>query len=153
MKGEIVFKQIKSRLRVSLAVLALAASGSALATEMVYYPLNPSFGGNPLNGQVLLNSALATNRHTDPDMLDAANTGIEQQSPLEAFQATLERSILSRLASSATSKIVGEDGKLIPGSLQTENFNIDITDVGGGLLSITTVDRTTGGSTVFQVGK
>ncbi|WP_397473312.1 curli assembly protein CsgF [Pusillimonas sp.] len=136
-----------------LAALATAlASQPATATELVYFPLNPSFGGSPLNGPVLLNSALATNKHTDPDA-GADIFGASQKSPLETFQETLERAILGRLAATATSRIVGEDGKLIPGSLETENFNINIVDVGGGLLSITTVDKVTGGSTTFQVGQ
>jgi len=136
----------------SAALAALLASSPATATEMVYYPLNPSFGGSPLNGPVLLNSALATNKHTDP-AADQDLYGGGQQSPLEIFQDTLERAILGRLAASATSRIVGEDGKLIPGNLETENFTINIVDVGGGLLSITTIDKVTGGSTTFQVGQ
>lgn len=136
-----------------LAALAAAlASQPVTATELVYFPLNPSFGGSPLNGPVLLNSAIATNKHTDP-AADEDMFGASQKSPLEAFQETLERAILGRLAASATSRIVGEDGKLIPGSLETENFTINIVDVGGGLLSITTVDKVTGGSTEFQVGQ
>jgi len=122
------------------------------STELVYFPLNPSFGGPPLNGPNLLNSALATNKHTDPDADDNMFGG-NQPSPLEIFQDTLERAILGRLAASATSRVVGEDGNLIPGTLETENFTINIVDVGGGLLSITTTDKVTGGSTTFQVGK
>lgn len=135
------------------AILTAAAfSSTAWATELVYFPLNPSFGGSPLNGPVLLNSALATNKHQDPDAgLDLDGRG--NQSPLEIFQETLERAILGRLAASATSRIVGDDGKLIPGNLETDNFAINIIDLGGGVLSITTVDKVTGGSTTFQVGQ
>lgn len=137
----------------TLTALAAALVGQpTTATELVYYPLNPSFGGSPLNGAVLLNSALATNKHTDP-AADADLYGTGEQSPLEIFQDTLERAILGRLAASATSRIVGDDGKLIPGNLETENFTINIVDVGGGLLSITTIDKVTGGSTTFQVGQ
>lgn len=134
------------------ALVAALASQPACATELVYFPLNPSFGGSPLNGPVLLNSAIATNKHTDPNA-DADLFGASQKSPLETFQETLERAILGRLATSATSRIVGEDGKLIPGTLETENFTIDIVDVGGGLLAITTMDKVTGGLTTFQVGQ
>lgn len=145
----------KARSAALCAITTVAAAlvgQQATATELVYFPLNPSFGGSPLNGPVLLNSALATNKHTDP-AADADLFGSSQQSPLEIFQDTLERAILGRLAASATSRIVGDDGNLIPGTLETENFTIDIVDVGGGLLSITTIDKVTGGSTTFQVGK
>jgi len=130
-----------------------AACPPSSATELVYFPLNPSFGGSPLNGPVLLNSALATSRHTDPEADDFGLDGRAEQSPLQIFQDTLERAILGRLAASATSRIVGEDGRLIPGNLETDNFSISIVDLGGGVLSITTIDKVTGGSTTFQVGQ
>ncbi|MFA5487869.1 MAG: curli assembly protein CsgF [Candidimonas sp.] len=135
-----------------LAAMMLAAASQANATELVYYPLNPSFGGSPLNGQVLLNSALATNRHTDPD-IDDDRYGIEQQSPLQSFNDMLERSILSRLASEASANIVDPTGQFKPGRLETGNFTIDVADLGGGTLTVTTIDKLTGGMTTFQVGK
>ena len=139
-------------LRCAVLAAACALASPAGATELVYYPFNPSFGGNPLNGTVLLNSALATNRHTDPD-LDNANRGIEEKSPLQQFNETLERSIISRLATAASSKIVNADGQFIPGNLETDSFMINIVDLGNGFLSITTTDKLTGGVTTFQVGK
>jgi hypothetical protein len=38
---------------------------TAWATELVYTPINPSFGGNPLNGQFLLGIAQAQNSFTE----------------------------------------------------------------------------------------
>lgn len=35
----------------------LASVGSAFASELVYRPINPSFGGDPLNGNWLLSQA------------------------------------------------------------------------------------------------
>ncbi|NYT51423.1 curli assembly protein CsgF [Parapusillimonas granuli] len=140
-------------LRRALMTAALALAGSqACATPLVYYPLNPSFGGNPLNGPVLLNSALATNKHTNPD-LDEARDALENKTPLEVFNETLERSIISRLATAASSKIIGPDGQFVPGTLETDNFTITVADLGNGFLSITTTDKMTGGLTTFQVGK
>jgi curli production assembly/transport component CsgF len=40
------------------ALIALAAS-SASATDLIYKPINPSFGGDPLNGNWLLSQATA----------------------------------------------------------------------------------------------
>jgi hypothetical protein len=40
------------------------------ATELVYTPVNPAFGGNPLNGTWLLNNAQAQNDYDDPDLKD-----------------------------------------------------------------------------------
>lgn len=143
-------KTSSARPAAALAMVCALQAGSAAATELVYYPLNPSFGGNPLNGPVLLNSALATNRHTDPDA-GVDNFGLESKTPLQSFNETLERSILSRLAASVSSQILGEDGKFHPGTIETGNFTITVTDIGSGLLKITTIDKVTGAITEFQV--
>ncbi|GAB2906596.1 curli assembly protein CsgF [Paralcaligenes ginsengisoli] len=149
MKTTRICKQTQSALRNSLMLLALLA-GSASATELVYTPVNPSFGGNPLNGPALLATAQATNNHTDPA---ASAAGLQDQTPLQQFNDTLQRTILSRIAASATSSVVGTDGSLRPGIVQTGDFTISIVDAGGGLLNITTTDKTTGASTSFQVGQ
>ena len=46
---------------VFLAITALVVSASAptVASELVYHPVNPTFGGNPLNGTPLLSQAQA----------------------------------------------------------------------------------------------
>ncbi len=121
---------------------------AAGATELVYAPVNPSFGGNPNNGQTLLNAAQATNKHKDP-----AATALAQKSPLLQFNEMLERSVLSQLASAATSNVLGPGGKLTPGTVETGNFRIVITDLGGGMLQITTTDKVSGASTSFVVGQ
>jgi curli production assembly/transport component CsgF len=49
----------------ALVWLLLAAAASARASELVYTPVNPSFGGSPLNGSWLLGSAAAQNTFKD----------------------------------------------------------------------------------------
>jgi curli production assembly/transport component CsgF len=61
--------------------------------------------------------------------------------------------MLSQLASAATSKLMGTDGKLLPGTFSTENFVITVTDLGGGLLRVTTTDKSSGAVTSFEVGQ
>lgn len=135
-----------------ILLLGFAGGQTASASELVYYPLNPSFGGSPLNGQVLLNSALATNKHKDSD-IDHDRYGFEEKTPIEQFNESLERNIISRLSSSASSKIVDAQGNFIPGTVETQNFTISVADSGGGTLSITTTDRLTGGTTIFEVSQ
>src|SRR5690554_5276009 len=106
-------KKIRIR-RIALALLLCTGTVSAGATELVYFPLNPSFGGNPLNGPVLLNSAITTNKHKAPD-IDSDRLGIEQRTPLQNFQESLERSILNRLSSAAASKLFDAQGNFVPG--------------------------------------
>src|SRR5215470_18609548 len=43
----------------AIAALAILASAPAIASEMVYHPVSPTFGGNPLNGSFLLSQAQA----------------------------------------------------------------------------------------------
>jgi curli production assembly/transport component CsgF len=76
---------------------------------------------------------------------------IEQKTPLEQFNETLERQVINRLTMAATSKIMGPNGQPIPGTLETDNFIISIADLGGGMLSVTTTDKLTGTSTNFIV--
>lgn len=116
------------------------------ASELVYVPINPAFGGSPLNANGLLNVAQATSKHKDPEAAAAKKTGVQQ------FADMLERSILGQLSAAASSGFMGPGGKLQPGVVETGNFRIEIVDAGGGLLIVTTTDKTTGATTSFQIG-
>lgn len=134
-----------------LLLLPLLADPAG-ASEMVYVPINPAFGGNPNNGPVLLNAAQAQNDKKDPAAA-TARAGYTPPSALQQFNDTLQRSILSQLASAATSSVLGPGNELIPGTVETGNFRIAIVDMGGGLLEITTTDKVTGAMTSFQVSQ
>ena len=133
---------------VALACAALGVTVGAHATTLVYEPVNPNFGGNPLNGVNLLNEANAQNKYTDPSL---SSMGTSSQSTLDQFNSQLQQAILSRVASSVTNSIVGTNGALHPGTINTGNFAIAITSVAGGNLQVTTTDKTTGASTTFVV--
>jgi curli production assembly/transport component CsgF len=139
-------------MRSSYPVLAFALmSASAGATDLVYVPVNPSFGGHPNNGSGLLASATATNKHTTKESL--GRSSLLDQSPLGQFNQSLERMVLGQLASAATSRLTGPDGRLLPGTFSTSNFTITVVDLGGGVLRITTTDKTTGATTSFEVAQ
>lgn len=66
----------KTRLQALLAAAAVIPllAGSAVAGQLVYTPVNPSFGGNPLNGSFLLQKAQAGKSYAMPtDALDLLN--------------------------------------------------------------------------------
>jgi len=67
----------------------LLLSAGASATELVYTPVNPSFGGSPLNGAWLLGNAQAQNNKKDPDALDRSSL-FGNQSVLDRFTSQLE---------------------------------------------------------------
>lgn len=124
-------------------------AASVCASELTYVPINPSFGGNPLNGPVLLNQANAQNKFTDHSSSSASTS----QSTLTQFNSMLQSAILSRVSSAVTSSIVGADGKLTPGTVETTDFTISIVNISPGLLQITTTDKTTGQQTSFQINQ
>lgn len=133
----------------AIVVSSMAFNG-ATASELVYQPQNPSFGGNPLNGPGLLNSAITTNKHKAPD-IDSDRYGIEELSPLDQLNETIERLVVHQLATAASLNILDKDGKFTPGSLETTNFIITVKDLGGGQVSVTTYDKATGGTTTVEV--
>jgi curli production assembly/transport component CsgF len=139
--------------RMSLAVVGLALVAgvfmSANASELAYVPNNPSFGGNPLNGPVLLNQAQAQNHFTEKSSSSSASG----QTALTQFNSMLQSAILSRVSSAVTSSIVGANGQLVPGIVETTDFRIAITNLQGGLLQIVTTDKNTGQTTQFQVNQ
>jgi len=129
----------------ALASLALSAT-SVMASALVYQPVNPSFGGNPLNGSILLNEAQAQNDTTAP---------VRTQTPadrLRAFNQALQNAVLSRVQSSVISRIVSVDGGLIPGRVETQDFIIEVIQNSGGSVTVSTTDRTTGQTSTFEIG-
>lgn len=132
------------------AIATLCGGQSAWGSEMVYQPVNPSFGGSPLNGAWLLNSANAQNRHTAPST-GSAYSGYTAPTALETFNQRLQSMILDRLATSITGNVFESNGGLTPGTVETTNFSISIVDIGNGMLRITTTDKATGAATTFEV--
>ena len=80
------------------AVMMLSLS-YAFASELVYTPINPSFGGSPLNGSMLLNKAQSQNKHKAP---------INEKSYAEKFQDSLERAYINRMVREITDLAFGE---------------------------------------------
>ena len=122
------------------AALLAACCGQALATELVYTPVNPSFGGNPLNGTWLLNNAQAQNDHDDPSV--GSRSAFAGTSALERFTNQLESRMLSQLLDNVANGNTG--------SMSTDSFIINVID-DSGALSIQITDRATGEISEIQV--
>jgi curli production assembly/transport component CsgF len=136
-----------------LAALLLGQPAPALAWEYVYTPVNPSFGGSPLNGGYLLGRAQAQDRYKDPTTASSGFSSYFDRSQLDQFNDTLQRVILSRVASAVSSQVVGNDGRLAPGTVETTDFTITIADLGGGRLRVSTTDKLSGQTTTFDIGQ
>jgi curli production assembly/transport component CsgF len=122
-----------SQLPVCLGLLGACLLAPVQATELVYTPINPAFGGSPLNGPWLLANAQAQNDHEDPDLEDRLSNAAS--SPLQRFTSQLESRLLSQLLGNIQSGNTG--------SLTTDAFIIDMAD-NDGVLSIMITDRVTG---------
>lgn len=115
--------------------------GRSLATELVWTPINPSFGGSSFNASWLMQQASDQNTFTAPVSEETRFT----RNPLEDFQQSLQRQILSRIASQITRNVFGEQ-PLEPGTFQIGTFNIEVSEGTDGV-HIEIFDTATGGQT------
>lgn len=126
-------------LRILVLMLLSGVLAPGNATELVYAPVNPSFGGNPNNAPGLMGIAQAQNSFKSP-----------LTTPVEAFNQSLQRAILSRLTSQTMTAMFGTSSVLMDGSYQTPGYTINVEQVGNGIL-ITTTDKTTGAIASFEI--
>ena len=152
MKGAIMIRQARHNLKASLMLLAWTVCGTATASQLLYYPNNPSFGGNPANGAVLMNMAQSQNKYADnPDL--GASGAAAAETPLQQLNDMLNRSVESQVASAISSQIIGSDGTLHPGTIQTSDFVISVANIPNtGQLLVTTTDKSTGAQTSVTIG-
>lgn len=124
-----------------IVVLCLFLGNTALASELIHTPINPSFvGGNVFNGSYLLNSAAMQNDHKENTI---------QQTPLEQFQESLQRNLLYAVTSKLTQEMYGEGG-FAPGSYSYAGMNVDVVGGTDGV-TITITDTANGGTTTVTV--
>lgn len=130
---------IKKIARLTLAVLpCFAFVGSIHASELIYTPVNPSFGGNPLNGSNLLANAQAQNDHSTSN----AASRFSERSALDRFTDSLESRLLNQL--------IGNIGAGNTGTLVTDDFIVDIVDQDG-VLTVVVTDLETNETTEIEV--
>ena len=85
-----------------LATLACTLGSPAIAQDITYQPVDPSFGGNPFNSAHLLGIANAQNDYKDPN----ATTNSSQA---DIFARQLQSRLLSALSSQIVDAIFGDD--------------------------------------------
>ncbi|KPQ31185.1 MAG: Type VIII secretion system (T8SS), CsgF protein [Halomonas sp. HL-93] len=95
------------------AMVAVAVAGQVSAQDLVYRPVNPSFGGNPMNSQHLLSTASAQRTATASDARqsdgDTPGTPSPGSSDADLFVRQLQGRLLSALAAEVTDAIFGTD--------------------------------------------
>ena len=122
--------------------LGSAALTPAVAQDMVYQPVDPSFGGNPFNSAHLLGIANAQNDYKDP-------SARQTNSQADVFARQLQSRLLSALSSQIVDAIFGdnpqEQGTISFGG-QTIEFVRSLTEV-----TLTITDDTSGEVTTIVV--
>lgn len=128
---------------IAALLLAVSAITATSAQELVYRPVNPSFGGNPFNSSHLLALAEAQNDNEPP----ASATGGTSQADL--FVRQLQSRLLSSLSRDVTEAIFGENaaefGRIVFGD-QTIEFERGLETI-----RLTIFDAATGTTTEIEV--
>ena len=122
-------------------------TGVATAGTLIYTPINPSFGGNPQNGPVLLNEAQAQNHFTAPSNTSPGSTPLTQG---QIFAQELTSQLYSSLANQITQAIFGENAAP-SGTFSFQGTTITYNRVGGNI-EITINDGTTTTSVTVPAG-
>ena len=123
--------------------LFLMPGSMANATELIYTPVNPSFGGSPFNGAFLLNQATLQNKFKEERLIR------EPKTALERFTEQLEYSVFSRMANRIVNAAFGED-TLQPGEYIFGNYNMSVTTDASGITTVIT-EISTGNTTTVQI--
>lgn len=113
----------------------------ALAEELKYRPINPSFGGNPFNGPYLLSNATSQRQFSAPER--------NKPTTAEQFSDAIERSLINRISRDIADQMLGEDARE-SGTFSVGNTNVDFRREGE-QVHIEIQDTQTGGSTTIQV--
>lgn len=130
-----------------MLVMMTLSFQAAWASGLVYVPINPTFGGNPNNGPVLLSDAQAQNGFTAPKA--------PPLTPLQRFNNSLQQAILNQLSTQIKNTLfgtsLGNGTTITPGTYNAGNYVVSVAQNADGSLTVTTTDKTTGAVATFDV--
>ena len=119
-----------------LFISCLLVAVNAAATEIVYQPINPSFGGNPMNGSFLLQKAQSQNAHSAPDA---------DRSFVDRFREALERNIINSLSRRIA------DGEIVEGLYDTGEYTVEVVGQPDGSVVVYITHNGSGEQTVITM--
>lgn len=124
-----------------LSVALIVGAGAAVAGELIYQPINPSFGGNPLLGNHLLNKAQAQDTNKDPNAPDFGRF-----SEVDFFLQDLRAGLINDAIEDALS------GENRDGFIESSTLRITISGTGERGFMMRIEDKTTGEETIISLG-
>jgi curli production assembly/transport component CsgF len=129
-----------------VAALTVASGTVVNAQDFVYRPTNPSFGGDSFNSNHLLGLADRQNRHQDDG---SGGSSFSRGSSTDQFQRQIQSSLLSRVASQISERILGEEAQ------DSGRFSVGETVIAfqrvDGVVVIDITDGITGGTTSIEI--
>jgi len=133
-----------------ITVIILSTASLSIASELIYRPTNPSFGGDSNNGQWMLNSAENQNRFKEPAELSSQG----EKGTLESFQDSLTRQLINKLSMRIADLASQGTPLTSPLTYDLDGYQITLQDVDTGhghAIEVLILDPSTGSSTSFQV--
>jgi len=134
-------------LTLTALAMALALPPVTHAQDLVYTPVNPSFGGNPFNSSHLL--SIAEIHRPEEDRETSSLFGSSSLSQADRFTRQLESRILSQISFDIVDKIF--NGEAQTGTFQFDQTTLSFDRLLDGRIELVIVDATTGGSTTILV--
>ena len=130
---------------ICLLIGGLFGARGSVAGDLVWSPINPSFGGSSLNGQWLLSSA----QIQDPHGFLQTKRESTKRDPLERFEERLTDRIFYQLSTEIVNAAFGE-GAMEEGQYIVGDYTIDVSADGDGIKT-TITENATGNSTTVEV--
>jgi curli production assembly/transport component CsgF len=119
---------------------------AASASQLIYTPINPNFGGSPFNGPFLFDQANAQDQYS---ALPKPSSQQKSPSAAQSFAQRLENALVSQAAALLSNQILGPNA-LPSGTFSTNGTTISWQTVNGEV-TVTIVDASTGGTTTITI--
>lgn len=124
-----------------VSILSLEVS----CAELIYTPVNPTFGGSPLNGSYLLGKAQSQNDHS------TGGSGLGDNTTLSRFEETLQRNVLNQIAREVAGLAFGEGGLEEGGVFHTEQYTIEVITTNPDSVGVRISNTETGEVTTIEI--
>ncbi|UYO76017.1 curli assembly protein CsgF [Halomonas qinghailakensis] len=131
---------IRVKIRCATLIAVMGIGTNAYSGELIYQPINPSFGGDPFAGSYLLGKAQAQDTNKDPN-----TRSVQSLSSTDRLLQSLESRLISQLISDVSR------GEVSEGSFDSDEFGVVVSDNSGQLV-VRVVDKVTGDVTEISVG-
>ncbi|HUO94382.1 MAG TPA: curli assembly protein CsgF [Rhizomicrobium sp.] len=134
------------------AAAALLGTASADAGQLVYTPVNPTFGGSPFNGAYLLSTAQSNNFNfqTNPKAAQELNSLTSQENTAQELRQALISALISQASQAVIDNILGTNGQAQDsGTFDLAGETVTFSRAGG-QINITLTDPT-GGQTQISI--